>query len=557
MTKYFMGISALHHDSCACIITDTGDIVNVSQEERRTNIKNNKAWPQKSIDWCIKDAQLQGHDVSSENLTVGYYEKPWLKFSRRIYQNPKDFKKYFKEAASVSFLLAKNAKIVTHHKAHAIAGCATAPFSEGIYLTVDAIGEWETTTWGTFDHNKGIKQKGNIKYPHSLGLLYSAFTRWLGLKPNEDEYIVMGAAAYGQPTKVAEIWQFIKINKNGTFSLTKNIHRGVEQYLGQEIPPEDWYDWCASIQKVFEEVMSNLIWMLTQKYGNHLNLVLGGGCALNCSNNSRILREHSISNIWILPSPGDSGNALGAAAYVAGLSKLNWDTPFLGADIDLRSNPTSKLIRDVVGRLERGEIVGWIQGREEFGPRALGHRSLLADPRRADMKDRVNEIKRRQEFRPFAPAVLEEKAFSYFDIPNNPLNTFLGKSSSRRYMQFVDRVRDPEALPAITHFDGTARVQTVPKSTDPFRRLLEHWEKTTGCAVLLNTSLNIKGHPILSERRDAMKMFLDEPMDALVIGNRLYSKTVKMGLSEDGSPTIIADFTDYSDGADKLVAGRF
>ena len=554
MTKYFMGISALHHDSAAALIDSAGNILCISQEERRTNIKNDKSWPQKSIDWCIKDAQLQGHSVTKENIEYGYYEFPGLKFFRRVYANPLNIIHYFKEACIPEQKL-RNYKALSHHKAHAIAGCATAPFSEGIYLTVDAIGEWNTTTWGTFDHNTGIKQEGKINYPHSLGLLYSAFTRWLGLKPNEDEYIVMGAAAYGEPTKVAEIWKFIKINKDGTFTLTKNIHRGVEQYLGHDVPVADWYDWCASIQQVCEEVMLGLAGMLYKRYGN-ANLVLGGGVALNCVCNTKIQNEY-FKNIWILPSPGDSGNALGAAAYVAGLNKLNWNTPFLGADIDLQSQPTSKLIRDVVGRLERGEIVGWIQGREEFGPRALGHRSLLADPRRADIKDKVNEIKRRQEFRPFAPAVLEEKAFSYFDVKHVPINVFLGRPCTRRYMQFVDRVRDPESLPAITHVDGTARIQTVPKSTDPFRRLLEHWEKTTGCAVLLNTSLNIKGHPILSDRKDAMKMFLDEPMDALVIGNRLYSKTEKMGLSEDGSPTTIADFKDYSDGADKLVAGRF
>ena len=198
--KYFMGISALHHDSAAALIDADGNIICTSQEERRTKRKNDKQWPQASIDWCIRHAAT--HNISPRDMSFGYYEKPWLKFSRRIYQNPKEFKKYFKEAAATSFLLARNAKKISHHKSHALAGCATAPFDNGVYLTVDAIGEWNTATWGTFDHKTGIKQEGKINYPHSLGLLYSAFTRWLGLKPNEDEYIVMGAAAHGQPNKV-------------------------------------------------------------------------------------------------------------------------------------------------------------------------------------------------------------------------------------------------------------------------------------------------------------------------------------------------------------------
>ena len=415
---------------------------------------------------------------------------------------------------------------------------------------VDAMGEWNTTSWGQFDHSTGIKQQGQINYPHSLGLLYSAFTRWLGLKPNEDEYIVMGAAAYGEPKYANKIFdQFIQINSNKTFSLKHNIHMGVEQYLGNQVPVDEWYNWCASIQYVCERVMVSLVQMLEKKYGKHLNLVLGGGVALNCLANSCIIQECDINDFWVLPSPGDSGSALGAAAHAAGLNKLEWQTPFLGFDIDNGSQPTQTLIRDVVGRLELGEIIGWIQGREEFGPRALGHRSLICDSRNPKAKDKVNQIKHRQNFRPFAPAVLQENAFSYFDMP--------GKPEWHNYMKLVSRVRNPQSLPAICHVDNTARVQTVPKNTDPFRRLLEHWHQSSGCAVLLNTSLNIKGQPLISTRSQAMKMFLDNPMDALVIGNRLYWKEYKNSLSEDGSSISIAEYKDYSQGADSIVGGKF
>ena len=550
MTKYYMGISGLHHDSAAALIDNEGNIICASQEERRTKIKNDKDWPQNSINYCLKEATKLG--INSDDIEYAFYEKPFLKLSRRIYQNPKATLRYFKEAWNTSFNKARGYKKIKHHAAHALVGCATAPFENGIYLMVDAIGEWDTTTWGVFDQQMGIYEEGSIKYPHSIGLLYSAFTRWLGLKPNEDEYIVMGAAAYGTPKYAKKIFdEFIEIKLDGTYRLKKNVHNGVEQYLRQGISVEEWYDWCASIQKVCEDVMINLVLMLQRLYAKGFNLVLGGGVALNCVANSKLLQHPDlhIKDIWILPSPGDSGNALGAAAYAAGLTKLNWTTPFLGKDMDDGSQPTQVLIRDVVHRLEQGEIIGWIQGNEEFGPRALGHRSLLADPRFPDMKNKVNKIKHRQEFRPFAPAVLEEDAFWYFDLPCG--------NERCHYMQFTARVKNPDLLPAICHIDNTSRVQTVPKSTDSFRRLLEHWKKSTDCAVLLNTSLNIKGQPLISERKDAIKMLMDNPMDALVIGNHLYYKVMKSGLDDEGELVEIVECKDYSNGADDIVQGRF
>jgi len=549
--KYYMGISALHHDSAACLIDEDGNIICASQEERRTKIKNDKVWPTKSIAWCKQYAKIHHIDISA--LQYGYYEKPWLKLTRRIYQNPKKIIQYTKEAYTATKNAGFLTKTISHHKSHALAGCATAPFSDGVYLIVDAIGEWDTTSWGTFNHATGIIQHDSIKYPHSIGLLYSSFTRWLGLKPNEDEYIVMGAAAYGKPKYTNEIFdRFIEILPNNQFRLKKDIHRGVEQYLGHTVPVKEWYDWCASIQLVCEKVMICLVLMLQEKYGRGMNLVLGGGVALNCVANSEILKypDIDINDIWILPSPGDSGNALGAAAHAAGLTKLNWENAYLGDDIDLETQPSQALIRDVVGRLERGQIIGWIQGQEEFGPRALGHRTLLADPRFPGIKDKVNAIKRRQEFRPFAPAVLEGDAFMYFYLPC--------EDNRCHYMQFTAKVKNPEFLPAICHVDNTSRVQTVPISNDPFSRLLQHWKHSTMCSVLLNTSLNIKGQPLISDRAEAIRMLLDNPMDALVIGNRLYDKVEKSGLTEEeGEMTAIAECIDYSGGADGMVQGRF
>lgn len=544
MSQLYMGISALHHDSTAALIDDKGNIICVRQEERCTNIKNDWSWPDNSINWCSSYANINPLD-----LLIGYYEKPWLKFTRRLYQNPRDYKRYF-EMAQDEASYAAGTKKISHHKAHALAGCATSPFDECVYLIVDAMGEWNTTSWGRYNSIDGIEQDGTINYPHSVGLLYSSFTRWLGLKPNEDEHIIMGAAAYGKPKYCKKIEEdFIK-REGYSFSLKKNIHNGIEQYYGDGVPVNDWYDWCASIQQVCGVLINDLIHMLKEKYGTNINLVLGGGVALNCVINSTILEQSDIKDMWILPSPGDGGSALGAAAHAGGLTKLKWENAFLGVDIDNNSHPTQALIRDIVGRLDNGEIVGWIQGREEFGPRSLGHRALLADPRNPDIKDKINKIKNRQDFRPFAPSVLEEEAYRYFDMPGKPHN--------HRYMQFVSRVRNPDMLPAICHVDNTARIQTVPKSTDPFRRLLEHWHQSVDCSVLLNTSLNVKGEPLISDRKDAIRMLLDTPMDVLVIGNRLYYKTIKTGLSEIGEdPIEIAECIDYSGGTENIVSGRF
>ena len=353
-----------------------------------------------------------------------------------------------------------------HHESHAAAGYYTAPFDECNILVIDAIGEWDTMSiWkGSVENGymgqrtHTLKKISSWKYPHSLGLLYSAITHRIGLKPNEDEYITMGMAAFGEPIYNLED------------QLWKNNHKGVGNIF-PEARPEDL---AASVQSLYERELFKLVDMCP-----HENLIIMGGCALNCVANSKIKGK----NIWIMPSPGDSGSALGAAALVR-KQKLEWINPYLGTPIYNSVN-----INNVVQELLDNKVCGLANGRAEFGPRALGNRSLLGDPR-YDIKDTVNDIKRRQKFRPFAPAILEEYADEYFDGPMN------------EYMQFVSKAKHDYS--SVTHVDGTARVQVVKKDCGSLiREVLEEWYERTGCPMLLNTSLNIKGKPMVNTWEDA------------------------------------------------------
>ena len=340
----------------------------------------------------------------------------------------------------------------SHHLSHAAAGYYTAPFRECNILVIDAIGEWETITiWDN------LKKLRSWSYPYSLGLLYSAVTQYLGFKPNEEEYIVMGMSAFGEP------------RYNYEYLLYENNHRGIKSLEGEPV------DIAASIQKLYEDELLKLVKMCPKK-----NLILMGGCALNCVANSKIKGK----NIWIMPSPGDAGSSLGASALKQG--KINWKHPYLGHDINRHINP-----KEVVDDLLENKIVGVANGRAEFGPRALGNRSLLGDPR-YDIKDTVNAIKKRQKFRPFAPAILEEFADEYFEGPMN------------RYMQFVANAKHD--YKSVTHVDNTARVQVVEKDCKSvIRPILEEFYEKTKVPMLLNTSLNIKGKPMVNTEKDANK----------------------------------------------------
>ncbi len=426
-----VGISEGYHDAGYCVL-DGDEITHASHSERYSRVKN---------DPFIHVEQIL-ENVQNVNDTVAYYEKPFWKNLRRLYAGQgweKVRTKY-----DVSF---------GHHQSHAAAGYYTAPFDDCNILVIDAIGEWDTIT--IWDNMKKIK---SWKYPYSLGLLYSAITQRLGLKPNEHEYITMGMAAFGEPLHDLE------------HLLYQNNHMGV----GDILPMVKRVDLAASVQALYEKKFLELVDMCPKK-----NLILMGGCALNCVANSKIKDK----NIWIMPSPGDSGSSLGAAALVY-KKKVKWKHPYLGYNISRDVNP-----KDVVKELLKNQLCGVANGRAEFGPRALGNRSLLGDPR-YDIKDTVNKIKQREMFRPFAPAILEEYADDYFDGPMN------------RYMQFVANAKHDHK--SVTHVDGTARVQLVEKdNVSILRPILEEWYEQTGCPMLLNTSLNIKGQPIVNTWEDA------------------------------------------------------
>ena len=426
-----VGISEGFHDAAITVLNDR-EIISAWHTERFSKIKNDP----------ILDEEL----IPQRYETISFYEKPFLKNTRRLFagqnwQNPRrKYDNYF-----------------GHHETHAAAGYYTSPFNECNVIVIDAIGEWNTITiWECKDNE--MKKIKSWNYPYSLGLLYSAITKRIGLKPNEDEYITMGMAAFGEPKYDLE------------YLLEKNNHRGV----GKIFPHAHPNDLAASVQNLYETKFLQLL-----RHCEYSNLVLSGGCALNCVANSKIPDRF---NVWILPAPGDAGSSLGAAALVQ-KKKLNWYHPYLGQMANSISSPT-----DIVNHLLEHGVCGVIDGKAEFGPRSLGNRSLLADPR-LDIKDTVNEIKQRQKFRPFAPAILEE----LFDV-------FFG-GRKNRYMQFVCKAKHD--LKSVTHVDGTARVQVVEKdNVSILRPVLEEWYDKTGCPMLLNTSLNIKGKPMCNSRKD-------------------------------------------------------
>ena len=436
-----VGFSEGFHDAAICQIKN-GNILHASHAERYSKVKNDK-WLHE------KQTSTVGLKGLSNNQKIVYHEKTWLKNTRRLYT----LKSWKNDKKSLQYN-----KSFYHHQSHAAAGYYTAPFDDCNIIVIDSIGEWDTVS--IWDNMKKIK---SWKYPYSLGLLYSAITQYIGLKPNEDEYITMGMAAFGEPTVDLE------------YLLWENNHFGIKN-VSSSLKLANKENIAASVQALYEKKLLELVDMCPKK-----NLIIMGGCALNCVANSKIKNK----NIWIMPSPGDAGNSLGAAALVE-KKKLKWKHPYLGYNIRREVN-----ITEVVEHLINYSYCGIANGCAEFGPRALGNRSLIADPRQ-DIKDTVNEIKRRQKFRPFAPAILEEYANEYFEGPMN------------RYMQFVAKAKHDHT--SVTHVDGTARVQIVEKSnTSVLRPILEEWYEKTGCPMLLNTSLNIKGQPIVNDWNDAKK----------------------------------------------------
>ena len=469
-----LGINCLNHDAAVSVI-ENGKILFAAHSERYSRKKND---------------MLLNNDIIQEALSYGepnkisYYERPWIKKTRQLYAGQ------YNEVFNLNNLpnkylkpWFKNQKIhyVDHHYSHAAAGYFTSPYKEAAILVIDGIGEWDTLTiW----HGKGnnLKKIYSIKYPHSLGLFYSAATQAIDLKPCEEEYILMGMSGWGKDKH----WKQLKndlFDKNKLLKLNYNLHKGLGLY-GKEW---EQFDMAASTQTLTEHILDRIIKYTKKLLPNVDNLVYMGGCALNCVANGKILPKY-YNNTWIMPNPGDAGSSLGAAAAVYG-KHVKWEGPFLGTEIK-GNYPVKKALNYLL----KGDIIGIANGKAEFGPRALGNRSLLADPRGPHIKDKVNEIKRRQKFRPFAPAIMEEHACEIFDMPVEKVP----------YMQYTATCKYPDKYPAICHVDNTSRVQTVSKKDNPgFYSLLKAFYKETGCPMLLNTSLNIKGQPIVNTKEHA------------------------------------------------------
>ncbi len=573
-----LGISAHYHDSAAALVVD-GVPVCAVQEERLSRHKNDAAFPLAAIEWCLNQA-----DVEPESLdAVVFYERPMLKFDRiltcslRAFPQswrafPKAMKNSLGEKVWVrgiisSYLGVPGRRILftEHHQAHAAAAFLTAPTNHAAILTVDGVGEWASLSVGTghrLPHSPAtITLLREVRFPHSLGMLYSTFTSYLGFPVNEGEYKVMGLAAYGQPSMVDDVRKLLQRTPDGAFQLdlsyfdfhTTAEHSYSARFLELFGPPRNIYqpldletsdgqrfaDCAASVQRVLEETLVEIARALHHETGLS-DLCLGGGVALNGLANARILAESGFERVFVPPAPGDAGCALGAALYADRIHFGNPhrevpDHPFWGPSVDgnelarlagddghlFDAMDDGALIEQIADDLATGRIVGWMEGSLELGPRALGHRSILAAPHSASMRDRLNrDIKYREEFRPFAPVVPIEVADRYFELPP-------GGTRLARFMSGVFSVR-PEWRPrleAVTHVDGTARVQVLERPMVPrFYDLLQAYGRRSGIPVLLNTSFNLAGEPIVNRVVEGYSTFLRSGIDVLVAGGTRATK---------------------------------
>jgi carbamoyltransferase len=471
--KHILGVSAGYHDAAVTVIDSHGNIAYAGHAERYSKRKNDANL---NVDMLFEAAR--GRPIDH----IAYYETPWRKQTRQWYSgqgiewNRITTRQVLREQLYGYF---SNVPVSTyqHHLSHAAAGFQTSPFDRATVVVIDAIGEWDSATiWAAEYDARGqarYRRLWHQRYPSSIGLFYSAITDRLGLRPMDEEYIVMGMAAWGEP-RYTDTMQIL---------LKENLHAGLGSVF---LPTAKDVDIAASAQAVVEQEIYKVM-QRARAFGWSSNLVYQGGVALNCLANRKL--GNYFEKIWIMPCPGDAGSSLGAAALAYG-GKVKFNNAYLGRNIS-GEYPVLALVDSLL----TDTIVGVASGRAEFGPRALGNRSLLADPRGPDIKDRVNEIKRRQQFRPFAPVILEEHVNRYFDMPVGFVDS--------RYMQVVGRCLRPDVYPAIVHVDGTSRIQTVPKDGSGIRQLLEAWYDRTGCPMLLNTSLNIRGEPVVNDRADA------------------------------------------------------
>jgi len=590
---YILGVSCYYHDAAAALLQD-GMLVAAAEEERFSRVKHDYGFPRNAIQFCLDQAGLEGKDLDY----VVFFEKPFRKFDRilmtALQTYPQSWKvfresmiswmadKLWVGATLQSELGVSKEKVLfcEHHLSHAASAYLCSPFDEAAILTVDGVGEWVTASYGVGRGN-AIRLLKQIEFPHSIGLLYSAFTAFLGFEINEGEYKVMGMAPYGVPRYMDKVWKLVQQNTDGSFSLDMDyfcFHYSTDQTYNQKFvklfgeprpsnlqfftaetgypkyfgaPPGNYGELCklnqhyadvaASIQQVTEELLLGMANNLYRETGIK-RLCIAGGVGLNSVANARILKETPFEQLFVQPAAGDGGGALGAALWAYNclfgkprnftMQHAYWGRSDSDAEISdfLRQNDIpfrcfendDELLDGVVERLIQGKVVGWSQGRFEWGPRALGNRSILADPRNPDMKDIVNaKIKFREPYRPFAPSVLSECAEKYFDLPQAKCH------HPARYMLYVVPVRESQrnTLPAITHVDGTGRLQTVFRDQSPrYYRLIERFGQATGVPVLLNTSFNLKGEPIVNTPANAFNTFSKSEMDSLVLENFLVEK---------------------------------
>ncbi|HXY04812.1 MAG TPA: carbamoyltransferase [Terriglobales bacterium] len=590
---FILGVSCYYHDAAAALLED-GVLIGAAEEERFSRVKHDYSFPKNAIRFCLAQAGIQGNDLDY----VVFFEKPFRKFDRILLTTLQTYPqswKLFRESM-ITWMLDKlwvrttlqselgiskeRVLFCDHHLSHAASAFLCSPFEESAILTVDGVGEWITATYGVGRGND-VRLTRHIEFPHSIGLLYSAFTAFLGFEVNEGEYKVMGMAPYGVPRYIDKVWKLVQRNSDGSFSLDMDyfcFHHSTDRTYNRKFvdlfgdprstdlpfftestkfptyfgsPPGNYNELCklnqhyadiaASVQKVTEEVLLNMANHVQRETGLK-QLCIAGGVGLNSVANLRILNETSFEQIFVQPAAGDSGGALGAAlwAYNSLLGKPRqftmqhacWGRSNSEPEISdfLKGNAIpfhhfendDQLLDQVVSRLMHGKVVGWSQGRFEWGPRALGARSILADPRNPEMKDIVNsKIKFREPYRPFAPSVLAECAEVYFDLAQAQCH------HPARYMLYVVPVKESQRcrLPAITHVDGTGRLQTVFRNQSPrYYDLIERFGQATGVPVLLNTSFNLRGEPIVNTPAEAFRTFSRSGMDALILENFLIEK---------------------------------
>ena len=567
---YILGISCYYHDSAACLLKD-GRIIAAAQEERFSRIKHDQEFPISAARYCLKEAGITIDDVDY----VGFYDKPLIKFERILYTYlatfPRSFPSFIKAIPLwlrkklwiphiIKDELEYNGEVlmIEHHMSHAASTFLVSPFEESAIVTIDGVGEWATSTIGKGSGTE-IELLKETRFPHSLGLLYSAATYYLGFKVNSAEYKVMGLAPYGTPKYYDKVLELVHFEDDGSFKMNmkyfaydyglRMTNQNFSRLFGRPVREAEskleqfHMDVASSIQKVTEDIVLRMANHAHELTGSK-NLCMAGGVALNCVANGRLLREGPFDEIFIQPAAGDAGGAVGVAAYLYHTVLNNkreyvWNHAYLGPSFStdeigdyLNANEIKytelsedELLDRTTGAIVDQKVVGWFQGRMEFGPRALGSRSILADARNPENKDVVNmKIKFRESFRPFAPSVLVDRVNDYFEL-----------DQPSPYMLLVDQVReDKRMIPSVTHVDGSARIQTVDRETNPlYYDLIKRFEDKTGCAVIINTSFNVRGEPIVCTPHDAYMCFMRTNMDVLVMDRFYLDKTDQKPLEGD------------------------